>query len=101
MDDTPRRKLTKAEAGRKGGQTTRDRYGREHYVRAGKLGFQALAKARGFMGGSRLGTLQWLYRKGKLRVSPEDLQRYREAQEFFDQFWRDFDPENPNPKADR
>ena len=41
--DIPR-KATKAEAGKKGGETTRDRHGREHYVKAGKLGFAASAR---------------------------------------------------------
>jgi hypothetical protein len=32
----------------------------------GRLGFAALARRRGFMGGARLGALQWLLAKGKL-----------------------------------
>jgi hypothetical protein len=32
----------------------------------GRKGFQALARRRGYSGGSRLGTLQWLLSKGKM-----------------------------------
>jgi general stress protein YciG len=32
------RKMTRAEAGRKGGRTTKERYGEEHFGRIGKIG---------------------------------------------------------------
>ena len=82
QDDQPPRKLSKAECGRLGGLQTKARHGTEHYRRAGKLGFQALARQRGFMGGSRLGALQWLRRKGKITDTPAQAQAEREAREW-------------------
>jgi hypothetical protein len=79
MIDTPKR-LTRAEAGRRGGNQTKARHGTEHFKRAGALGFAALAKSRGYFGGSRLGALQWLAARGKITVSPEELARYAEAE---------------------
>ena len=98
---TPPRKLTKSEAGRKGGQTTRDRHGRDHYVRAGKLGFAALAKARGYFGGSRLGALRWLIRTGQIRMGADELRRYAEAEAWAEGYIEahGIDPE-PEGKAD-
>ena len=60
-----RKPLTKAEAGRLGGKATVRKYGPEHMRRIGKAGFQGLARKLGFMGGSRLGAIQWLQRKKK------------------------------------
>jgi hypothetical protein len=62
--DPPRRKLTKAECGRLGGNTTKARHGREHYVRAGKLGFAKLVGNR--FGGGRTATVAHLIAAGKL-----------------------------------
>lgn len=73
------RKLTKAECGRLGGLRTKERHGTEHFRRAGKLGFAALAKHRGFMGGSRLGALQLLRRKGRITDSPADARAQADA----------------------
>ena len=78
-EQPPRRKLTKAECGRLGGQQTKARHGTEHFRRAGALGFAALAKQRGYFGGSRLGALKWLIRKGHIKVSPEEIARYEAA----------------------
>jgi general stress protein YciG len=36
MEET--KKMTRAEAGRKGGRTTKERYGEEHFGRIGKIG---------------------------------------------------------------
>jgi hypothetical protein len=60
-----RKPLTKAEAGRLGGKSTVRRYGKEHMRTIGKAGFQAFARKLGYMGGSRLGAIQWLQRKKK------------------------------------
>jgi hypothetical protein len=35
---TQSRKMSRAEAGRKGGKTTKERYGEEHFGRIGKIG---------------------------------------------------------------
>ena len=35
---TEPRKMSRAEAGRKGGKTTKERYGEEHFGRIGKIG---------------------------------------------------------------
>jgi general stress protein YciG len=36
--ETTPRKMSRAEAGRKGGRTTKDRYGDEHFGRIGRIG---------------------------------------------------------------
>ena len=39
MEETQdRKKMSRAEAGRKGGQTTKARYGEEHFGRIGRIG---------------------------------------------------------------
>jgi hypothetical protein len=47
MKKRARKKLTKAEAGRKGGQTTMKRHGRKHFQAAGKKGAQATLETHG------------------------------------------------------
>jgi len=84
--DQPPRKLTKAECGRLGGNTTKARHGREHYVRAGKLGFAALSRTLGFMGGSRRGALRQLRRAGKIRDTPEQLRAQADAQTWLETY---------------
>jgi hypothetical protein len=63
MSDTPK-KLTKADAGRRGGNSTKARHGREHYVKAGKKGF--LATVARHWQGDREGYLRWLRANGYL-----------------------------------
>jgi hypothetical protein len=55
------------ELGRKGGRATLAKYGREHFVELGRLGFLALAKSLGFAHGYRQAALAQLVRRGKLR----------------------------------
>jgi general stress protein YciG len=38
MDEVPDSKMSRAEAGRKGGRTTKNRYGEQHFGRIGRLG---------------------------------------------------------------
>src|SRR5918996_1080215 len=38
IEDQVRRKMSRAEAGRKGGLTTKNRYGEEHFGRIGRIG---------------------------------------------------------------
>ena len=38
VENAPRTKMSREEAGRKGGQRTRERYGDEHFGRIGKIG---------------------------------------------------------------
>jgi hypothetical protein len=68
MTDTPK-KMSKAEAGRKGGNTTKARHGREHFVRAGKLGFAAAARTHA--AGNAKYNLEWLRSHGKMAAPPE------------------------------
>jgi uncharacterized protein len=37
-ENNPSNKMSRAEAGRKGGRTTKERYGEEHFGRIGKIG---------------------------------------------------------------
>jgi hypothetical protein len=67
--DPPPRKLTKAECGRLGGLRTKERHGREHYVRAGKLGFAAAARTHA--AGNRKYNLDWLRARGKIQPPPK------------------------------
>ena len=77
--EPPRPKLTKAECGRLGGNTTKARHGREHYVRAGKLGFAKLVGTR--FGGARTSTVAHLIAAGKVAGpgDPEALRRLHAA----------------------
>jgi len=65
-----KKKLSRAEAGRIGGMTTKKRHGIEHYRAAGKLGFAALAKRFGYAGGARKGAVLWLQGQGKVQPVP-------------------------------
>lgn len=38
MEEQATSKMTRAEAGRKGGRTTKDRYGEDHFGRIGRIG---------------------------------------------------------------
>jgi hypothetical protein len=58
----------------------------------GRLGFAALARRRGFMGGARLGALQWLIAKGRLRERGVDP---RPAIEWAERVLDGFDPDAP------
>lgn len=82
-----KKKLTKAEAGRKGGKATVRKYGVEHMRKLGKAGFIGLSKKLGYMGGSRLGAIQWLIRKKKLPgLTPAQHVEYqRTFEELMDQ----------------
>jgi len=82
----PPRKMTKAEAGRLGGEPTEARHGTEQFRRAGKLGFAALARARGYTGGSRLGALQWLRRTGRITDTPAQAQAEADARAWVESY---------------
>jgi uncharacterized protein len=60
-DMTDTRKMSRAEAGRKGGRTTKDRYGEEHFGRIGRIG----GKKGGETTKSRHGT-EFYQRIGKI-----------------------------------
>lgn len=94
-----KRKLTKSECGRLGGQATVRRYGSGHMSAIGKAGFQAFAKKLGYMGGSRLGAIQWLQRKGKFPgLTP---QQHAQHQQMFEELMEQLEPppeeEDENP----
>jgi len=79
MSTTPK-KLTKAEAGRLGGNTTKARHGRDHYVRIGHLGFNQLVARR--FAGRRPAALDHLEAQGKIpparpSTSPEAAEALR------------------------
>ena len=76
MSEQPK-KMSKADAGRKGGQTTKARHGTEHYRRAGKLGFAAAAKAHA--AGNAKYNLEWLRARGKIATPPEKTPEQRRA----------------------
>jgi hypothetical protein len=66
-----KRKLSRAEAGRKGGMTNRQRHGTDHYRKAGAKGFQTTV-ARHWVG-DRAGYLRWLHERGWLKEVQELL----------------------------
>jgi hypothetical protein len=80
------------ELGRKGGRSTVERHGTEHMRAIGRKGFAALARRRGFAGGSRLGTLQWLLSRGKLVDRGPDP---TDAIAWASRVIEDLDPETP------
>ena len=86
-----RKTLSKAEAGRKGGKSTVRKYGVEHMRKIGKAGFQALARKLGYMGGSRLGAIQWLQRKKKFPGMTPAQHAAHDA--MVDELWRQLEPE--------
>lgn len=77
-DDKPR-KMTKAESGRLGGLKTKETHGTEHFARIGALGFQALRRKFGYMGGSGLGALRWLNRHNRIPIDPAETARFNAA----------------------
>jgi hypothetical protein len=93
-----RKKLTKAEAGRKGGKATVRKYGKEHMRTIGKAGFQAFAKKLGYKGGSRLGAIQWLQRKKKF--PGQTPAQHQQAQEMFEELWKQFEPKDLDEEED-
>src|SRR5438270_568584 len=66
LEPVPFTRGNAAEFGRQGGRSPLARHGPAHMAEIGRLGFAALARRRGFMGGARLGALQWLLSKGKM-----------------------------------
>jgi general stress protein YciG len=85
-------KETAAAAGRKGGRSVVAKYGREHMAEIGRLGFAALARKLGFMGGSRRVALIRLLRAGRIRDRGPDP---TEAHEWADRVLEGLDPEAP------
>lgn len=83
---------TAAAAGRKGGATTAARYGRPHMQAIGRLGFAALARKLGYVGGSRRVALQRLIAKGKLSARGPDQ---GEAIAWAEAAIEALDPDNP------
>ena len=93
-----RRTLSKAEAGRKGGKSTVRKYGVEHMRKIGKAGFQAFAKKLGYMGGSRLGAIQWLQRNKKF--PGQTPAQHQQAQEMFEDLWKQLEPKDLDEEED-
>ena len=88
-----RKPLTKAEAGRFGGKATVRKYGPEHMRRIGKAGFQGLARKLGYMGGSRLGAIQWLQaRRSFPGMTPA---QHAAADAMFDELMEQSSPSEP------
>lgn len=77
-DDKPR-KMTKAESGRLGGLKTKETHGCEHFARIGALGFAALRRKFGYMGGSGRGALVWLNRTKRIPIDPDETARFEAA----------------------
>src|SRR5581483_11489911 len=84
------RKLTMAERGRLGGRATVARHGAAHMAAIGKLGFQGLARSLGYKGGSRLGALQFLIGKGKIKLSARQRAAEASAVAWADEFMARF-----------
>jgi hypothetical protein len=93
-----RKPLTKAEAGRKGGKATVRKYGVEHMRTIGKAGFQAFARKLGYMGGSRLGAIQWLQRQKKFPgMTPAQHEAH---QAMFEDLMKQLEPKNEPEEED-
>ncbi|MBV8314184.1 MAG: hypothetical protein JOZ53_04540 [Planctomycetaceae bacterium] len=77
--------LSPRERGRKGGRATLAKYGHAHFQALGKLGFAALARKLGYVGGSRRQALARLVAAGKLRLpgppapTPEEVEDLYQA----------------------
>ena len=93
-----RKPLTKAEAGRLGGKATVRKYGPEHMQRIGKAGFQAFARKLGYMGGSRLGAIQWLQRKKKFPSQTPAQHAAHDA--MVDELWKQLEPKDLDEEED-
>ena len=93
-----RKKLTKAEAGRRGGKATVRKYGKEHMRIIGKAGFQALRRKFGFMGGSGRGALRWLIKNSKL--PGETPAQFRRSQEDYEQLLEQLMPADIDEEED-
>lgn len=65
---TKRKKMTKAQAGRIGGMTTRKRHGIEHFRAIGRKGFQATCERH--HGGDRRAMLNELIKRGLASMDP-------------------------------
>ena len=96
-----RKPLTKAEAGRLGGKAIVRRYGVEPMRQIGKAGFQAFARKLGYMGGSRLGAIQWLQRKKKFSGMTSAQHAAHDAMfnELMEQYEPKDEPEEEDPFA--
>jgi hypothetical protein len=78
MAEQPRKKLTKAEAGRLGGLTTKQRHGTEHFRRAGSLGGKALLAKYGPEHYRRIGKAGFLALAIRIGLwNPRDVQSGR------------------------
>ena len=93
---TRRKPLTPAERGRLGGRATVKKYGTEHMRTIGKAGFQALARKLGFMGGSRLGAIQWLQRQKKFPGQTPAEQARDQAD--YERLLEELSPKDPEEK---
>jgi hypothetical protein len=96
-----RKPLTKAEAGRLGGKSTVRRYGVEHMRTIGKAGFQAFARKLGYMGGSRLGAIQWLQRQKKFtgQTPAQQARDQADYERLLDELLPKDEPEEEDPVA--
>ena len=78
MAEQPRKKLTKAEAGRLGGLRTKQRHGTEHFRRAGSLGGKALLAKYGPEHYRRIGKAGFLALAIRIGLwNPRDVQSGR------------------------
>ena len=66
----------------------------EHMRRIGKAGFQAFARKLGYMGGSRLGAIQWLQRNHKFPGQTPAQHAAHDA--LFDELWKQLEPKDPD-----
>ena len=74
----PKRKMTKAEAGRLGGNRTKQRHGTEHYRRAGALGAKAVLQKYGPDHMRQLGKAGFLALAARIGMwNPRDAQSGR------------------------
>src|SRR5262249_26250119 len=88
-------KLSRTEAGRLGGNQTKKRHGRQHFVAIGRKGF--LATCRKHYRGDRRAMLNELIRRGLMAMDPRPRNGHWQHYQAFPDPPKKTEPEEENP----